>query len=137
MSHRARRRRGGRQAIASGAGFLRPPGVRWRRSLLVQPGAGCLVTPDWGLLPAAPVDDHARSRSRKKFGEWPMPQEARRRGLQRVGRHTRESRETDQKGGRLIEAGLEREKSQLGKRSVLCHSVKNGLGRYHFWRIKD
>jgi hypothetical protein len=69
MSHRARRRRGGRQAIASGAGFLRPPGVRWRRSLLVQPGAGCLVTPDWGFLPAAPVDDHARSRSRKKIGE--------------------------------------------------------------------
>jgi len=45
MSHRARRRRGGREALASGAGFLRPPAVRWRGSLLVQSGAGCLVVP--------------------------------------------------------------------------------------------
>lgn len=42
VSHRAHRRRGGRETITSGADFLRPPGVRWRRSLLVQSGSARL-----------------------------------------------------------------------------------------------
>ena len=37
----------------------------------------------------------------------------------------------------LIEADLRRTKSRLGNRSVLCHSLENGLHHCRLWRFDD